>query len=220
MKGGTMKEKDLYPKIQQCLESPPYNLITKNPNARWQKWREIGFIGAGLVKTAGTKGLIADILALRQDVDPYGFTRLEIWAVEVKPELPKYKLYHMNQAKGASLFAHRIYLAAPRKFTQQEKETALELKIGLFYYDTANADLQEVVPSPINTPDSKHTFRVLVNLGYRLCSICNRWYPETETQWTRIKSPSKFWVEPNSNRDLCIYICQGCRDIIREIAQS
>lgn len=212
-----MKEKDYYPKIMKCLSREPFNLITDNPFVEG-KWKEKGFINAGLLGSAGAKGLISDIVGLRKIVDQWGYTDIEIWAIEVKPKYNVYKPAVMSQAKGAALFAHKTYLAVPRDYTKQEKEIALEFQIGLLFYDETNDTLLEIVPSPRNIPDPMHKFRVLVNLGYRLCMICNRWYPLPETDWGRLGNKNKFWSEPITGKELRYHLCNGCVNLIKKIA--
>jgi len=111
------QENKLWGKAKHSLEKH-YHYICSNPHSKRKKLRE-GFINIGL------GGIIPDVIGIKDIGNQYA-PKLEIITVEVKEDLPNYRERHMDQVRRAAVFAHKVFLAAPRKFTPEEVGLAVE----------------------------------------------------------------------------------------------
>ena len=117
------QENKLWDKAKDSLKKH-YKYICSNPNSKRKKLLK-GFVNIGL------GGIIPDVIGIK-DVGSRYEPKIEIIAVEVKEDLPNYKERHMDQVRRASIFAHKVFLAAPREFKSEEVELAVKERIGLF----------------------------------------------------------------------------------------
>jgi len=206
-----MKEEDFYPKIKECLERD-YGYVCNNPFAKWKKWQK-GFLKAGI--GGETEGLISDIIAIDR---PKGFWHnkdIEIIAIEVKPIFEHYKTIHLQQAKSAAIFAHRCYFAAPRKFTDSEKELATKVGVGLLSYDSNKNKVDIVIPAPRNNPDRSFVEHLLYNFEFRKCVICGGWWNYKFFKETKLPSTCSYsaihkLLGDKSDKKFTVYLCDRC----------
>ena len=129
-------EKKLWKIVKEGLEKKEYGYICSNSEAEWKKLRE-GFLSMGI------GGVQADVVGFK-DVGTFRQPKLEIIAVEVKPDLPNYRQRHIDQAKRCSFYAHKCFFAAPRELKPKEIEIAVNSGIGLFQIDVENKRLKQV----------------------------------------------------------------------------
>jgi hypothetical protein len=124
-----------------------------------------GFLNTGIERVR------ADVVGFKE-VGGFHRSKIEVIAVEVKNWQWKYTKANIDQAKRASVFAHKCYLAAPRKFSPDEIESAVEKDIGLFEIRNRKK-LIEILPAPIANPDEHKITSLLNHLHYYKCSICD-----------------------------------------------
>jgi hypothetical protein len=163
-------EKKLWKIVKEGLEKKEYGYVCSNSEASRKNLRE-GFL------TMGLDGIQADVIGFK-DISKKGVgmalqPKLEIIAVEVKPDLPNYRQRHIDQAKRASLYAHKCFFAAPREFKPEEIQIATNSGIGLFQIDIENKRLKQIVPAKVMEPDEMNIVRLMDKLGYLKCTICN-----------------------------------------------
>jgi len=162
-------EKKLWKIVKEGLEKE-YGYICRNPEAKSKKLRE-GFLSIGI------SPILADVIGFKNiSLKGIGMPlqpKLEIIAVEVKPDLPNYHQRHIDQAKRYSLYAHKCFLAAPREFKPAEIQIAVNSGVGLFQIDIKNKELKQVVPAKPMEPDEMNVSRLMDRLGYLKCTICN-----------------------------------------------
>lgn len=161
-------ENKLWKIVKEGLEKKEYGYICANPEAKWKKLRE-GFLSMGI------RGIQADVIGFK-DVGTFYQPKLEIIAVEVKPDLPNYRQRHIDQAKRASLYAHKCFFAAPREFRPEEIEIAVNSGIGLFQIDVEKRKVKQITPSVPMNPDEKNVVHLMARLWYFKCAICNGYW--------------------------------------------
>jgi len=192
-------EKKLWKIVKEGLEKKEYSYICSNPEAKWRKLKA-GFLCMGI------GGVQADVIGFK-DVGTARQSKLEIIAVEVKPNLPNYRQRHIDQAKRASFYAHKCFFAAPREFKPKEIEIAVNSGIGLFQIDVENEKLKQVAPSVETNPDEINVIRLMDRLGYYKCAIC-------ECYWNREFAPTgyrpKNYFSQKSQIRFYKFICKTC----------
>lgn len=161
-------ENKLWKIVKEGLEKKEYGYICANLEAKWKKLRE-GFLSMGI------SGIQADVIGFK-DVGTFYQPKLEIIAVEVKPDLPNYRQRHIDQAKRASLYAHKCFFAAPREFKPEEIEIAVNSGIGLFQIDIEKKRLKQITPSVPMNPDEINVTRLMARLWYFKCTICGGYW--------------------------------------------
>lgn len=157
-------ESKLWGIVKERLERKPFKYICSNPHSKKKKLQK-GFI------TMGIGGIQADVIGIK-DTGNYFQPKIEIIAIEVKPNLPNYRRGYMDQARRASLYAHKCFLAAPREFRPEEIELAVTVGIGLFEINLDRKKLKLVVPSPDMSPDETKILRLMRRLDFYRCAIC------------------------------------------------
>jgi len=192
-------EKKLWGIVKEGLEKKEYGYICSNPEAKWKKLRA-GFLCMGI------GGVQADVIGFK-DVGTARQPKLEIIAVEVKPEFPNYRQRHIDQAKRASFYAHKCFFAAPREFKSKEIEIAVNSGIGLFQIDVENKRLKQVAPPVPMHPDETNVIRLMDRLGYFKCAIC-------DCYWNREFTPMGYrpinYFSKKSRIKFYKFICKNC----------
>jgi hypothetical protein len=198
------REKRLWYVVKRCLEKR-YGYICSNP---YYPGLSSGFIDTGIA------GARADVIGIK-DFKGYYEPKLELIAVEVKDWQDNYTAREMDQAKRASKFAHKCYLAAPRQFKDKELRLAVDKGIGLFEIVERRA-LKERLPSPSGNPEDGEVLEILAMLGYYRCSIC-RCYLNTYF------IPKGSWFYPHNKlaegreKNRWRFICAACRERLPKI---
>ncbi len=159
------QEKKLWCKVKHSLEKH-YGYICSNDHSKRKKLKQDGFVNIGL------GGVIADVIGIKDIGNKYE-PQIEVIAVEVKENYPNYRLRHMDQVRRAADFAHKVFLAAPREFTPEEVELAVEERIGLFELDPQKMKLKLIVPSPSFRPSESKIIELMRRLEFFKCSVCN-----------------------------------------------
>lgn len=192
-------EKKLWKIVKEGLEKKEYGYICSNPEAKGKKLKE-GFLSMGI------GGVQADVIGFK-DVGTFRQPKLEIIAVEVKPDLPNYRQRHIDQAKRASSYAHKCFFAAPREFKPQEIEIAVKSGIGLFQIDIKNKRLKQVAPPVPMHPDETKVVRLMDRLGYFKCAVCDcYWNREFVSMGYRPKN----YFSKKSSVKFYKFICDTC----------
>lgn len=191
-------EKRLWKIVKEALEKKEYGYICSNPEVKKKLSR--GFLCMGI------GGVQADVIGFK-DVGMRRQPKLEIIAVEVKQELPNYRQRHIDQAKRASIYAHKCFFAGPREFKPKEIEIAVKSGIGLFQIDTKNKKLKQVAPPVEMHPDEINILRLMERLQYFKCAIC-------ECFWNREFTPTGYrpqnYFSKKSSTKLSKFICDTC----------
>ncbi len=189
------REKRLWYVVKRSLEDE-YDYVCSNPY--YPKLRS-GFIDTGIA------GARADVIGIK-DFKGYYEPKLELIAVEVKDSQDNYTAREMDQAKRASKFAHKCYLAGPRQFKDKELRLAVDKGIGLFEIVNRRT-LRERLPSPSGNPEDGDVLDMLAQLGYYRCSMCrcylntrfipkgNGYYPHNKLAEGREKNRWRFICE-------------------------
>lgn len=192
-------EKKLWKIVKEGLEKREYGYMCSNSEARRKKLKE-GFLSMGI------GGVQADVIGFK-DVGRFRQPKLEIIAVEVKPDLPNYRQREIDQAKRASLYAHKCFFAAPREFKSREIEIAVKSGIGLFQIDVENKKLKQVAPPVPMNPEEITVIRLMDRLGYFKCAIC-------DCYWNRAFVPigyrAKNYFSKKEQSKFYKFICDDC----------
>ena len=192
-------EKKLWKIVKEGLEKKEYGYICSDIEAKWKKLKE-GFLSMGI------GGIQADVIGFK-DVGTARFPKLEVIAVEVKPDLPNYRQRHIDQAKRAALYAHKCFFAAPREFKAKEIEIAVNSGVGLFQIDVDNKKLKQITPSVPFDPDEAKVVRLMDRLGYFKCAIC-------DCYWNRRAVPTgyrpKHYFSSKKSVRFYKFICGVC----------
>jgi polyhydroxyalkanoate synthesis regulator phasin len=155
-------ERRLWNVVKRCLEKKPYSYVCRNP---YFSWLRNGFLNKGIER------IRADVIGFKE-IGGYHRTKIEVIAVEVKDWQWKYTKANIDQARRASIFAHKCYLAAPRKFKPDEIQSAVEKGVGLFEIKNRKK-LIDVLPAPSLNPDEHNVMRLLTGFRFFRCSICD-----------------------------------------------
>ncbi|MCX5867061.1 MAG: hypothetical protein NT009_06185 [Proteobacteria bacterium] len=158
------QENKLWNKARYSLEKH-YKYICSNPNSKNSKLKA-GFINIGI------GGIIADVIGIK-DIGNHFEPKIEIIAIEVKENLPNYRERHMDQVRRASVFAHKVFLAAPREFKPEEVELAVKERVGLFELNPEKRKLKLIVPSPPFEPSESKIIELMRRLDFFKCTVCN-----------------------------------------------
>lgn len=158
----------------------------------------------------GISGVQADVIGVKEVGNRYQ-SKIEIIAVEVKPLMTNYRLIEIDQAKRASIYAHKCFLAVPREYKPKEIELAQKAGVGLLELDYKRGKLKLVLPSPEYHPDYSNIIRLLRRLEFWKCALCDCLfsgaYVGVGYQPQHIfssKNRVKFWK----------YICYSCAEKI------
>lgn len=150
-----LEEEKLYPSVEVLLKSDVF----------------------GCFKTAKKKGTVfvgqADVVGVREiGGDVRG--DIEVIAVEVKSS-PQPFGKNLGQALGYSLLAHKCYLAAPTRFSLEQKELATRLGVGLIEIKRYRSDWKcvHVLSSGNHTPHP-HQMETMLRRGLKVirCGFC------------------------------------------------
>lgn len=193
------QEYKLWDKAKHSLEKH-YGYICSNPHSTIKKLRD-GFINIG------SGGIITDVVGIKDIGNRYE-PRIEIIAVEVKENLPNYRERHMDQAKRASVFAHKVFLAVPREFKPEEVELAVKERIGLFELNTETRKLKLIVPSPTFEPSDGKVVQLMRRLEFFKCSVCGCYWNENLVNITRY-SPTHVFSKKIKSK-FFMFICEKC----------
>jgi len=180
-----MKERDLYEPVRDFIES------------------EFNCFHTAIEK--GSKDGKIDVIGLRNTIGDLG-GHTEVISVEVKPEKNTY-LKSVGQAYAYSVMADRCFLAVHkpynRDFTQQEKDQALKIGVGLIKIGS-HKECSIVSSSPIHTPLSSHKLSLLNKLGFVQCVMCNSLFKDkgmrnlkersSITNAIRENKPFRYWL--------------------------
>jgi len=198
------RERKLWYVVKRCLEKQ-YNYICSNP---YYPETRPGFIDTGIA------GLRSDVIGIK-DFKGWYEPKLELIAVEVKDWQDNYTAREMDQAKRASKYAHKSYLAAPREFKDKELGLAVNKGIGLFEI-VKRKTLKERIPSPLSSPEDGDLLDILAQLGYYRCSICRCYLNYKFTRkGNRFYSRNK--LEEGRERLRWRFICDVCQKNLRNI---
>ena len=151
--------------------------------------------------TVGPHYGIIDVVGLRYSSNRYGGIA-ELMAVEVKPSGANF-LKSLGQALGYSLMADRTYLAlfAPSGITEQQKEMATQLNVGLIRIRDRTCHLE--LSSPLHRPWRPYKLALMRKLDYVECVLCRRPVARDDVK-------ADYWIsvnEQNQHR----YICPECK---------
>jgi hypothetical protein len=148
-----------------------------------------------VAKEAGKQGVgSVDVFGVRH-TNPEK-SEIETIGVEIKVDKGS-QCADFGQAKGYSVFCHKMYFASMDKFNQEDKEIAEYLGIGLIQIEHANPSLvcNEVLEAPAKMPIRRLQDYVLGSKRVYQCDSCKifrhvenftvvrSW--DTMTGWTR-----------------------------------
>lgn len=204
-----MKERDLYEPVRWFIEA------------------EFSCFHTAIEK--GPKNGIIDVVGLRNNVSDFG-GHTEIISVEVKPEKSPF-LKAIGQAYAYSIMADRCFLAVHkpynREFTQQEKDQALKLGVGLIKIGTRKL-CSIVTSSPLHNPLDSYKLTLVSKLGFVKCVMCGSLFPRKGMRSNRDRSsiknaikegkPFRYWLsglseQKEESRDYIYdrrFMCKDC----------
>lgn len=203
------QENKLWGRVKYSLESH-YDYICSNLHSHRERLSKQGFVNIGL------GGIIPDVIGIK-DVGSRFEPKVEIIAVEVKENLPNYRSRHMDQARRASLFAHKVFLAAPREFTPEEVELAVKEKIGLFELklDRKKGKLKLIVPSPAFEPSENKVVELMRRLEFYKCSICRCYWNKNLVDSSGYRPMHVF--SKRRKQKFVSFICKKCSDKLYQL---
>jgi len=205
--GKKKQENKLWSKVKHSLERH-YKYICSNNHSDRKKLKQRGFINIGM------GGIIPDVIGVK-DIGSQYEPEIEIIAVEVKENLPNYRSRHMDQVKRAAVFAHKVFLAAPREFRPEEVELAVKERIGLFELNPNQRRLKLIVPSPSFEPSEGKVMELMKRLEFLKCSICNCYW---NSNLINITSYRPMHVFSATNKTKFVrFICENCSDKLYEL---
>jgi len=196
------QENKLWDKARYSLEKH-YKYICSNPHSQTKKLKK-GFVNIGI------GGIIPDVIGIKDIGNRYE-PKIEIITIEVKENLPNYRERHMDQVKRASIFAHKVFLAAPREFTPEEVELAVKERIGLFELNPTRKKLKLIVPSPSFEPSDSKVIELMRRLEFFKCSICNCYWNKNLKNLIKIMGyrPTHIFSK-NKKTKFIKFICETC----------
>lgn len=200
------RENKLWNIVKYSLEKH-YNYICTNPNSKRKKLRK-GFINIGI------GGIIPDVIGIREIGNRFE-PRIEIIAVEVKENLPIYREREMDQVKRASIFAHKVFLAAPREFKPKEIELAVEKRIGLFEINLNSKKLKLILPSPLFEPQETKVIELMRKLEFFKCTICGCYCNKNLLKFTGYRPLHTF--SDKKTIKFVKFICERCATKIYDL---
>ena len=193
------KENTLWAKAKHSLERD-YGYICSNPHSKRDKLKR-GFINIGL------GGIIPDVIGIKDIGNQYE-PKIEIITIEVKENLPNYKERHMDQVRRSSIFAHKVFLAAPREFKPEEVELAVKERVGLFELNPDKQKLKLIVPSPPFEPAENKVIELMRRLEYYKCGVCNCYWNKNLINITGYRPMHAFSEDENTK--FVKFICEKC----------
>ncbi len=194
-------ENKLWPIVKEGLERKDYGYICSNLEAKSKKLQE-GFISMGI------GGIQADVIGFK-DTGTFRQPKLEVIAVEVKPLFENYRQREIDQAKRASLYAHKCFFAAPREFKSEEIEKAVKSGIGLF--QIKNRKIKLIAPAVLQNPEETNVIRLMDRLGYFKCTICDCYWNRSHTKYANYY-PRNYFFSKKSQKNFSKFICEVCKD--------
>ena len=148
-----MKEEDLYAPVAKFVEE------------------EFDCFYVGIKK--GTELGTIDVVGLRYVMGDFGGST-EVISIEVKPEEMTF-LKCAGQAHAYSIMADRCYLAIHKRYgrnlTQEQKDIAAQLKLGLIEIGKRKT-CRVITSSPEQRPMRMHRLSLINKCGYVECVIC------------------------------------------------
>lgn len=147
-----------------------------------------------------------DVVGIK-DVGTEYSNEIEIVAVEVKDK-KKAKIRYMTQALGYSTFAHRCYLAMPANFTEEDKDYARKIGVGLLKIDKDR--VEEVLPSELQNPNETMVIWFLRRSPWIVrCMLCGSFIH-------RFKQKLNYHTIKNAfGNEKIFYICPDCRKLFK-----
>jgi hypothetical protein len=200
------QENKLWDKAKYSLEKH-YDYICANPHSKQRKLRE-GFINIGM------GGIIPDVIGIKNIGNQYE-PKIEIITIEVKEDLPNYRERHMDQVRRASIFAHKVFLAAPREFEPKEVELAVREKVGLFELNPETKRLKLIVPSPPYNPSESKVVELMRRLEFFKCCICNCYWNKNLLNITGYRPSHVF--SKNKEYKFVKFICEKCAEKLYDL---
>lgn len=200
------RENKLWNIVKYSLEKH-YKYKCSNPDSKRKKLKK-GFTNIGI------GGIIPDVIGIKEVGNRYE-PKIEIIAVEVKEEQPIYREREMDQAKRASMFAHKVFLAAPREFKPEEIELAVEKRIGLFEINQKSKKLKLVLPSPFFEPQEIKVIELMRKLEFFKCTICNCYWNKNLLKFTGYRPLHTF--SSGKTTKFVKFICEKCASKIYEL---
>lgn len=148
----------------------------------------------------------ADVVGIK-DVGKDYSNEIEIVAVEVKDRKTA-KVRFMTQALGYSTFAHRCYLAMPIIFTEEDKEYARKIGIGLLRI--IKDRVKEVLSAERKNPNQTMMVWFLRRSPWIVrCMLCGCWVH-------RFKQKLKHHTVENAfGNQKILYICPECQELFK-----
>jgi hypothetical protein len=201
-----LKEKALYPSIERFL--------MKQSNC-FRTAQRVGTMFVGIADVVGVRDVGGDA---RGDV--------EVISVEVKLRASNFGKI-VGQALGYSLLAHRCYLAAHTEFSEEQKELANRLGVGLIEIRRRYNNWSCVqVQSSANFTPHPHQLETLLRRGFGLarCAVCEVFsdISAASRNWRRAvddEKPFIEWREPDRKLMFSkrwkgdwrrVYVCKDC----------
>lgn len=151
----------------------------------------------------------ADIIGIK-DVGKDYSNEIEIVAVEVKDKKTA-KVRHMTQALGYSTFAHRCYLAMPIKFTEEDKDYARKIGVGLLRI--IKERVKEVLSAELKTPNEAMMIWFLRRSPWIVkCMLCGCWMHIHKHKLIYHTVKNAFGNEKT------LYVCPDCRELLSSLS--
>ena len=189
-----MDEARFYPIVLKYLESNGYMTEGLQPDGK----NTFDFTRLG-------RRAQADVIGIR-DIGTEYSNEIEIVAVEVK-DRKRAKVRHMTQALGYSTFAHRCYLAMPAKFTEEDKNYARKIGVGLLRI--VRSKVEEVLPAELKIPNETMMMWFLRRSPWIVrCMLCGCWMHRFE------KNLYRHTVENAFGNEKTLYVCSECQDLL------
>lgn len=200
-----MKESELYPLVREFI---------KNKYKCFYVTIEAGKEGIGSIDVFG--------------VYHKNLEKTEIETVGVEVKIKKIPISaKFGQAKGYSLFCHKVYFASLDKFESEDIQIAKHLGMGLISLgktNNSNFTCSEVLEPPENTPIPKLLNLILERKNLFICNSCkvieNRSgkYTETIYNFDKIYNYTKKAVKEGKgllikNKDKKEFYCNECARI-------
>ena len=194
-----MDEARFYPIVLEYLGSKGYLIEGLNPNGK----DTFDFTRLG-------RRAQADVIGIK-DVGKKYSNEIEIAAVEVK-DRETVKVRYMTQALGYSTFAHRCYLAMPTEFSEEDKNYARNIGVGLL--KIVKNMVEEVLPAELKNPnETLMTWFLRRSPWIVKCMLCGVWVHRFKENLYRHNVENAFGNEKT------LYICPKCQRLF-ELPQS
>jgi hypothetical protein len=184
-----MKEAKLYESVRKFVEK----------KFKCHAARELGKEGIGFIDIFG--------------ISNKNSKEIEVIGVEVKTS-KRFIAAYFGQAKGYSLFCHKIYFASPDDFNKEDIEIAKFLKMGLI--KIGKSECKEILKAPANKPMPKLLKTILERKKIIRCDSCGtiakRNFTETQYNINKLYNYTKELVK--KGKDLSIknkkFYCNKC----------